>query len=364
MSKWTWMQEYQADAEAKGDTVRLRMARMRHEAYPLRETDPARAQALYEEGLRLAKQLGEPWWAMYYSQRKLLARMCWDNHFDDTMGLAVENVLEARKPLYASYPQLCSVYLHLVFSYIGVDPVGYAAEIKQAFASLESDVPQIDTGDRFVLEFARRYFALWLNDLDAAEQSAWRALRMAEEGVAPYTSDYHLSFVYEDLCGIDYKRGDMEALRDHAALGEEKSLRSGERIPLSECQLWQALLARRAGDEARALALRRAAIARMSRLKQAPTPHWFNALCAWALDENDLPAALRVRDLELATYADRGQLAYECYCQVERCRLLARMGPLPEDAMTAARLAAGKLRDPAPRLAELDALARGETGSP
>ena len=156
----------------------------------------------------------------------------------------------------------------------------------------------------------------------------------------------------------------MEALRDHAALGEEKSLRSGERIPLSECQLWQALIARRAGDEARALALRRTAVARMSRLKQPPTPHWFNALCAWALDENDLPAALRVRDLELATYADHGQLGYESYCHLERCRLLARMGPLPEEALTAARLAAGKLRDPAPRLAELDAIAQGEMKSP
>jgi hypothetical protein len=153
-------------------------------------------------------------------------------------------------------------------------------------------------------------------------------------------------------------------LADHAVLGEETSTRSGEQIPLSECQLWRALLARQAGDEARARTLRFSASARMARMKQPPTPHWFNALCAWALQEEDLPAALRVRDQELATCAGRGQLAYESSCHIERCRLLARMGRPLDEALASARAAAGKLRNPAPELDRLERAARGETAEP
>ncbi len=247
-------------------------------------------------------------------------------------------------------------------AYIGVDPAGYTAEIRQAIDSLERDVAR-EGEDYFLLELAKRRFALGVGDLDAAEQSARRALGIDVEGVPRRTSDYHLTFVYEDLAGIAFKRGDGEALAEHAALGEAIARRSGEQIPLSECQFWQALLARRAGDSARAQALRLAAVARMAWMKQPPTFHWFNALSAWAMDENDLPAALRVRDHELATYAGRGRLGYECSIHVERCRLLARMGRPLDEAMAAARDAAGKLRDPAPRLAELDAIARGDAGS-
>ncbi len=102
----------------------------------------------------------------------------------------------------------------------------------------------------------------------------------------------------------------------------------------------------------------------MSRLKQRPTRHWFNALCAWALHENDAAAALRVRDEELATIVGRGQLGYECYCHVERCRLLARMGRPLDEALAAAREAAGKLSNPAPRIEVLNAIARGEAAPP
>ena len=122
----------------------------------------------------------------------------------------------------------------------------------------------------------------------------------------------------------------------------------------------EGFFAGRSVDEARAQALRLWAFARMARMKQPPSPHWFNALCAWALYADDLPAALRVRDLELATCAGRGQLAYESNCHVERCRLLARMGRPLDEVLAAGRAAAGRLREPAPALDKLERAARGE----
>ena len=230
MSKWAWIQEYEKDARAKGDAARLRMVQVGREAWGHRESDPARAQALYEEGLRMAQQLAEPWWAMYYTQRRIQARMFWCDHFDDALGWAVESALEARKPQYASFPLLFSVYFKLVFGYAGVDAAGYAAEIRQALNSLEHDVPRFDLEDHFLLEFAKRQFALGLDDMEGVEQSAARSLRLAEDGAGGRSADYHLSFVYEDLCGANFRRGDWEALAENAALGEVRSRRTGEQL--------------------------------------------------------------------------------------------------------------------------------------
>ncbi len=230
MSKWAWIREYEKDVRARGDSQRLRLISIPREAWSHRETDPARAQALYEEGWRLAKQLREPWWAMHFAQRIIQARMIWDKDFNDAVRLTVESALEVRKSQYASYPNRFVVFLHLVLAYVGVDPAGYAVDIRKAIGSLERDVPQVDSDD-FLLELGKRRFALGLGDLDAAVQSASRSLCIAERHPNTRAADYHLTFVYQDLCGIDFKRGELEALADHAELGEETGKRSGEQIP-------------------------------------------------------------------------------------------------------------------------------------
>ena len=63
----------------------------------------------------------------------------------------------------------------------------------------------------------------------------------------------------------------------------------------------------------------------------------------------------------MATCAGCGQLAYESYCHVERCRLLARMGRPRDEVLAAGRAAAGQLRNPTPELEHLERIARGET---
>jgi hypothetical protein len=360
MNKWAWCQEYEREARAKGDEKRLRLTRLRFEAWGLREADPDRAYALYDEGWRLARQLGEPWWAMYYSQRKLQIRMFFGGDYRNAIGAAVEGVLEVRKPQYTAYPFRLNVYFHLVAAYLGVDPLGYAAEIRDAIGTLERDIPRNDTDD-FLIEQLKQGFALWLNDLESAERSVQRSLQLANECATRSASDHFLIGAYATLCAIDNERADTSALSEHASTGEVISRRAGYQLRLSEFQLWQGLVALGVGDEASAQRLRRSAIARASRMKKIPSSFWFDALCTWALYKQNLSDAFAVRDRQLTMISGRGCLAYECYCQIERCRLLARMGKPMDKALAAARAAAGKLRDPAPRLAELDAIARGHT---
>jgi hypothetical protein len=97
----------------------------------------------------------------------------------------------------------------------------------------------------------------------------------------------------------------------------------------------------------------------MSRLGKKPSEDYFHALAAYHEMRGNSAEALRVRDAEWQTIADRGRLAYECEVLIERCRLLARMGQLEPTHREAARQAAGKLRRPERYLVDIDAITPG-----
>jgi hypothetical protein len=359
MNKWAWCHEYEEDARSRGDAERLRLARLHYEGWGWREADPDRAYALYDEGCRLARRLGEPWWTLFYDHWRLGALLYFKRDYRDVIRPAVEAALEARKPRYDTFPFRFAIFYDLVCAYIGIDPAGHAAEIREALHSLEHDLPRAGE-DHFLLEDARRAFAVALEDYAAAEQATLRSMRLADDADGQHSSFHHLVYNYCGLCTVAFHRKDWERLAEHAAAGEHAARGIGYRLQVSECQLWTALLALRAGDEAKARRLRKEAVARTARVKRPPSMSWFNALCAWELHENDLPAALRVRDQELATILDRGRVSYESYCHVERCRLLARMGRPLDEGLAAGRAAANRLREPAPELAKLERIAAGD----
>ncbi len=360
MSKWSWFHEYEADARVRGDPDRLRLARLHYEGWGWRETDPDQAYALYDQGCQLARRLGEPWWQLFYAHWRLGALLYFKRDYRDVLRPAVEAVLEARKPSYEAFPFRFAIFYDLISAYLGIDAPGYADPIRQALHSLEHDVPRSGE-DHFLLEDSKRAFALALEDLDAAEAATLRSMRLADEAGEEHSAAHHSAFNCCGLCTVAFKRGDWERLGENAAAGEQAARRIGYKMQISECQMWSALLALRSGDEARARPLRRQAVARVSRLKRPPSASWFNALAAWALHENDLAAALAVRDREYETIRDRGRLAYESVCHVERCRLLARLGKPLDEELKAGREAAAKLRNPGPELEKLERIAEGKT---
>ena len=218
--------------------------------------------------------------------------------------------------------------------------------------------------DHFLLEDLRRVFALALDDLDGAERATLRSMCRADEAGEGDSAGHHTVFNHCGLCAVAFKREAWGQLAEQAAAGEREARRIGYKLQISECQMWLALLARRAGDEARARPLHARAVGRVGRVRKPPSAAWFDGLAACEVWVDDLPAALRVRDRELATVRDHGRLAYECHCHVERCRLLAKMGRPLDEVLAQGRAAAARLRDPAPELEKLMRAARGEAAKP
>jgi hypothetical protein len=359
MNEGDWFDEYGWDALRRGDEERVRLARLHHEAYGHRETDPDRALALIAQGRRLAERLREPWWVLYYDHYHVHALLHFKQDYNDVLERAVGNTLEARKPAYAAFPRRLLIHDDLVAAYTGIDPVGYAGPIREALAWLDAEAPAAGE-DRYMLLGAVRQLALDLGELGAAEEAVRQTLALADADADRGMAQHFLVFTYAALADLCWRRGDWAGLAEVTATGEEVARQVGHRVELAGFWMWQALLARRAGEEGRAAALYRKASGSMARVRMPPDPAYFDAECAFHELAEGPARALGVRERELEAIAGRGRLACECACHVKRCRLLAKMGRLRAEDLAAARAAAGRLRQPEGPLAELERMAAGE----
>ncbi|MFO0928287.1 MAG: hypothetical protein U0736_14815 [Gemmataceae bacterium] len=132
MTESDWFDEYERAAWAAGDGDRVQLAGYHRAAYQYRESDPDRALTLLDEGRRLADQLNEPWWGLFYRQYRVHALLHFKADYRDVLDLAVHNTLELRKPAFTHFPRRLMVHGDLVSADLGIDPVGYAEVIERA----------------------------------------------------------------------------------------------------------------------------------------------------------------------------------------------------------------------------------------
>src|SRR5271166_6017322 len=114
MTDRDWFARFESEAHARGDLQRLRLVRLVYEADLHRETNPDRMLALIDEGRRLARELKEPWWTLFYDDRRAGALMKYKGDAQAGLELAVRNALEARKPQYENFPWRFRIHDHLV----------------------------------------------------------------------------------------------------------------------------------------------------------------------------------------------------------------------------------------------------------
>lgn len=340
-----WFDEYEFNALKAGDAERAALGRLHRESYRHRETDPDRALALIAEGRRLAEALREPWWVLYYDQQRAHALLHFKQDFRDVLDLAVRNTLEVRKPGYTHFPRRQIIHIDLISAYLGIDPEGHEDAVAEAMDYLEKECETV-SDERYLLLGSRRQFALDLDRTDEALELGRKSLALAAEDPEPSRARHFLVFTYSGLAEIAFRQGDDETLLAAALAGEEVARKVGHQVELAGFQLWQALVARRAGRDDIAGALYRQAVTRLGRLEMPPDASYRDAECAYHVAAGDLDWAVQVRDSELVEIEGRGRLRYEAAVRVKRCELLAKAGGLTPADVEQARAAALRLKAP------------------
>jgi hypothetical protein len=351
-----WIEATREEFQRRGDEEAVRMTCLYAEGYAYRESDPARALALFTEGRAIAARLGDAWWTLFYDERRAVALLHFKQDYRDVLELAVGCALQLRKPQFAHYPSRFGVHDNLIAAYLGIDPVGYAAPIREALDALRPEVPPGPGGERYLFLARERRFAGECDRLEEVQGFALEMLALADADPDRHRAAHFGESAYLELCRVACRRGDCEGLAANAQAAEEMARRSGNECELAEALAWRALAARQAGDEGRARRFSRAAEARMARLRMPPTRGYFDALGEFYERGGAAAQALQLRDSELAAVGGKGRFADECRAHYERCRLLALVGRLTDADLGAARAAADKLRTPAAYREKLDRL--------
>jgi hypothetical protein len=354
-----WVVERELAYHDAGDTERAFLADGWNRAFKYRETDPDQAIQVLYEARQLAEQLEEPWWVMVADHWRLSAMMHFKKDFRQVVELAVRNAVAAARPENAAFPGRLMIYSDLAAAYSGVDPEGYADEVRQALAYLDAELPREPNSDRYLMHGIEREFHMCVGEPDAARAAVSRTMELAGRDPRQRRAVHFAVFNFSALCWLNYRENDWRGVAECAEAGEECARVVGHQMELCEFLAWQAAAARRDGDEARADRLYINASALMNRLGMPPDREYPDAIAAYHELAGDADEVLRLRNWELVRIEDMGRFAYECEVHLKRCALLKQRGELQTEDVEAARKAAAKLRKPEKTLAALERLGAG-----
>ena len=260
MSAWDWFHEFERNALQKNDRERLRLCQSYHQGYQLREKDPDQAFALFSEARHLAQQLGESWMVLFYDEWRMTALLHFKRDYRNVLDLAVQAALEVRKPQYATYSGRFGIFDNLIAAYLGIDPGGYADAVLQAMDYLDKELPQEPESHRYLLCARRRIFCLEQDRYDEALDWALKELALADSDRDRSRGPSIFRYLSTALCvEIAAARGEWDNLEEWSAAGDTVTRRVGHQVELSELIAWRAVVARRRGEEEKAMRLARSA---------------------------------------------------------------------------------------------------------
>ena len=337
MSFWNWFDQCRLDWLAQGDQQRLPLTTLYGQAYEVREIDPNRALALLSEGRLLAEKLKEPFWMAVYEKFHLDGQMHFLRDYRRVLSPALRATLHLDKPELARFPDRFGVYDTLVSAYLGIDAEGHAEFIEETFSYLEKEVVGQPESARLTLLARRRQYAVERQRWAEAQAIGLRELALAQAWSDRSAAGHFASFTHAALCQIGAAQGHWQEVDDHARQGETSARGAKLEGELAECLVWQAAAARHVGAEDHAQALYRSATADRIKLAMPPSSGHFDAQAAFFLAGHNLPGALQVREREISFLANQGRLLAACRANLERVRLVHRIGPPYDEILPAAR---------------------------
>src|SRR5260221_2806176 len=335
---WGWFESFRWEAQHSGDRDRQEMIRVYYQAWRSGETGPEQALGLMTQGYKLAEMLNERCWMLFFDYWRCEMFMFYLEDLNAGLDAAVRMTVEARKPQYQGCPVLACAYRVLLDAHVLIDPVGYEDKIRETLDYMEHQIA-LDHDTHCILEARKANLEFALDDFEAAKAATLHYLELSE------TSDFQKSSAFLMLCGYSYWQGDLNSTLGYATNAETFARRVGRKKRIATALAWQALVARKHGDEEAAQRLCRQALAQAETLGVSPS--YYEPLCDYHEIGGEPDKALKMRDRQLEDLIGTGYIHDECEIRLKRCRLLGRMGLPVEAEIAGARASATRLLKPA-----------------
>lgn len=322
VSSWQWLWDFEREAYRNGDAARVRLASFRSAAYQVSHDAPDEKLAINETGRELARQLGEPWWEMFYEHWCIEVLLFGKQQPKRALDRVVRAVFETSKPAFAAFPQRISLQMNLIAAYSKLDPIGYQSELRGVFAHIEAECAESPDNRAYYLQLWG-YFLEQIDDVGAID-AAYDYLQAAEESGADHYVWDALSMICTALIRFDPEAA-RDQLRDLATLGEEIARREAQNGGVTAFLMWRALAARWDGQENEAQRFCRRAMTLQSRLPPPRNSALFGAV-EFHLAGGDLERALQICQTDVRILHAHELTFLLADARLRKCRLLLQLG--------------------------------------
>lgn len=349
---WDWIHASMQGFRDNRDRARYGMGMLFYSGMQLMREDPQRALILFTEAKTAAEVLEEPWWVVlcnHWTCQTLLEKT---RNVAAAAKLANELICAtASSTVYEGLPQLVCLHDDRAGAMLGMDPLGYAAEIEadcQIIDTRGADQPSClhcSRGTRVLASLAK-------GDVATAEASAIAGLKLCNTDGA----SHYLPIYYCALCAVAVKSKDWVRLAHWAKAGVLFHGKMGTEAGNIELLMWHALATLKLNDcTASRTAYRKARKAgKAAHFKL--THGYFDALALYHEERGHVKLSLAARQMQLDNTSGAPYL--ECLSRLERVRLLKSCALPIEIEVANLNLAASLLREPSricERLSEITA---------
>ena len=314
-----------------------------------RESDP-------DESIRLLTKVREDAiernnfeWRLIADHWRTQVYINWKKDYNTASRLAVEAAVESRQPEYHEFREYICVQNDLLLVYKGIDPVGYADEIKEAL-DLTINMTTPDMACHFCLNRGLIDYHKYIGEDENAREQCAKFYAMT------YQEPHYRIQAYEQMTEFAY---DDKTWEDLLSLAQQGALLAGEEedesswIDLKSYEMIELYHLGRVDEAQKAHDLIQY---RVSTLKMVQGYTYYSLMSAYHEAQGNFDSALSIIDDYLVTLKDTGRPYWQCKAQLERIRLQKLLGQDYETDVTEFKSLTAKLKAPAQFDARLAAI--------
>ncbi|MEM9954749.1 MAG: hypothetical protein AAF846_24300 [Chloroflexota bacterium] len=311
------------------------------------ETNPDEAIRLLAEGSAKAEELGDTYYKVLLDHWQLQAMILYKHDFNAANKLAIKAAIDARAPVYRNYQEYICIQQDLILVYQGIDPIGYAPEIKEAIdLMLDSTTPTMQC--HHCLKQTLVQYHIDKGEIEQANKYAM------DYFIGTENRYYHRSFAAAMQCQLAHWQEDYDAVLSYAQIGITASENRTWTHYWLELKAWEMLALQKLGQPDQASINYKLITQELSYIRAVLNHRFYYAVLAYHEACDDLQTAISHWDNYLTHLENAGEHYWHFLAYLEQIRLLKQIDLPISASVEACKSIADNMRSREQMLTKLD----------
>jgi hypothetical protein len=317
-------------------------------AINLRESEPDLSISILSQMREEAIKQGNLYWRLLAEHWRVQVYIAFKRDYISANRYAVEAAIESRKPEFQRYQEYICIQNDLISVYSGIDPIGYAPEIKEAIElTIDQTNPKMNC--HYCLNHRLADYYLNMGDEQKARDQAAKFFAITDSQI-----HYRIQ-AYERLCYFSRQDEAWTDLLTIARQGYELATENDDESAWINLKSYELLALQKLGQLEAAQNSYDLLKYRAASLKMVQSEDYYDNLVAYEEERGELETALVLRDKHLDIFQNAGRYYWEALARLDKVRLLKLLGRDYQEESQKVRLLAQKLKFPEKIIALLEA---------